>query len=180
MGADKSAENTPNFQPNLSVQAQQFGIQIKKASLTLRSLCFGRKFTQTLNHVWCYWTHGYPINPNKKVSSKTFLPHCESERRATSRAAFSVLNSNYRQGAGCTRELRRFMYTVQRSKFLIIMSKHFVKGSFVAKIFMRLHLNLYTAYISQYFLSRVKKKSEWKAFQLIFFSLKKYTTVHIF
>ena len=44
------------------------------------------------------------------------------------------------------------------------MSKHFVKGSFVAKIFMRLHLNLYTAYISQYFLSRVKKKSEWKAF----------------
>ena len=144
-----------------------FGILMKKASLTVRSLCFGRKFTQNLNHVWCYWTiitHWYHINPNKKVSSKTFLPHCESERRATSRAAFSVLNSNYRQGAGCTRELRRFMYTVQRSKFLIIMSKHFVKGSFVAKIFMRLYLNLYTAYISQYFLSRVKKKSEWKAF----------------
>ena len=31
---------------------------------------------------------------------------------------------------------------VQRSKFLIIMSKHFVKGSFVTKIFMRLYLKL--------------------------------------
>ena len=51
------------------------------------------------------------LNPNKKVSSKTISPHCESERRATSRAAFSVLNSNYRQGAGCTRDLRRFMYS---------------------------------------------------------------------
>ena len=41
MGADKSAENTPNapkkFQSNLSAQAQKFGIFEKKLSLVVRS-----------------------------------------------------------------------------------------------------------------------------------------------
>ena len=43
MGADKLAENTPNappnFWPNLSAQAQKFGIFKKKLSLVVRSLC---------------------------------------------------------------------------------------------------------------------------------------------
>ena len=43
MGADKSAKNTPNaqniFRPNLSDQAQKFGI--KKNSLDVRSLWWG-------------------------------------------------------------------------------------------------------------------------------------------
>ena len=43
MGADKLAENTPNaplnFWPNLSAQAQKFGIYKKDLSLVVRSLC---------------------------------------------------------------------------------------------------------------------------------------------
>ena len=44
MGADKLAENTPNaplnFWPNLSAQAQKFGIFKKKTlSFVVRSLC---------------------------------------------------------------------------------------------------------------------------------------------
>ena len=43
MGADKLAENTPNaplnFWPNLSAQAQKFGIYKKDLSLAVRSLC---------------------------------------------------------------------------------------------------------------------------------------------
>ena len=56
MGANKSAENTPYFQPNVSTKAQKFGI-LEKSSLSVSVVGGEKKYAHTYEH---------PIHHNAK------------------------------------------------------------------------------------------------------------------